>query len=338
MNKKVLLTGALAALILAAAGIFYKGGPQPGPAEPSAQAQQGVELPPPPPADGAAEPPPPPPASSAYSLLDMDGAAAACENGSVADIAAAEGRTWGRKADAAVFHVLSRKDSESALSLFNKYVTCAAFKRGDTAVCGFGADFGGGEGPSFRYDCESAMKELSAMAYMAGRTRSSAACAWFLSESAADYPRSGLDKLSAGDFCAAAAGGMEGLCAAFPSIEPAACRKAFPAAAGDCAGDRDCLETLALYQAVRNSDYTRCPAESRDECRLFLNREGLSCAAPAAAASKAYCEGLARAKENSFITLRSRHEAAKKAREEAEARESQIREINERIRASKGKN
>lgn len=312
------------------------GKPPPG-GQPASGEAQGVSLPPEvsDPAQNLATMP----SSSAMSAdvtLDMEGAKTACEGGSIRDILAAQGKTWGSKADHGISAVLTRADEEKMAVWVDKFVLCKALANRDPEVCSYSTASSAYRKYSPKAVCLSAVNDIASMAYLAGMNNQISACEWLLKDAIEDFPNSGIKNISTADFCAAAAKGPEGICAALPALNARDCPRMFPAKASDCSGDRDCLENLELYKGVKAGDPSKCGSENVEFCKGYFGK-GPSCADFAGEASKLYCDALAKAKTTSLQALKERKAEEQRLKEERAQKDKLIEEINKRIREDKTK-
>ncbi len=267
-------------------------------------------------------------------MLDMEGAKTACEGGSIRDILAAQGKTWGQKADHGLNAVLTRADEEKMGVWVDKFVLCKALSNRDPEVCNYSTASSAYRKYSPKAICLSAVNDIASIAYLAGLNNQISACEWLIKDAIEDFPNSGIKNIATADFCSAAAKGPEGLCAALPALK--GCPKMFPAKAADCGGDRDCLENWELYQGVKTADPARCGSENVEFCKGYFGK-GPSCAEFAEEASKLYCAALGKAKENSLQALKDRKAEEARLKEERLQKDKIVEEINKRIREEKGK-
>lgn len=306
------------------------------PAVPAPSAEQtGVSLPP----EAAEAGRPPlgsqyPAGAMGADIFSVQGTSVACEGGSINDILEARGKTWGPKADAAHSPVLSAADTEKMSLDLSKYVACEAFAGRDQSLCGYAPEEMKARGYTSK-ECSDALNDFLAMEYMTGKRDDIAACAWILSDAMEDWPDSGLKNLSTGDFCPVAAKGMENICAGVPSISRKDCPKIFPAVKSDCGGDKDCLENLALYTAIKTADAGKCGGENAEYCKMYFGKS--SCKTLASSASKEYCSGLAKATKNSLAAIKERAEAQRLKDLEKAEQEKLLQQINKEIKSITGK-
>lgn len=300
----------------------------------TAEDTQGVSLPP-----DASGPPQnlvvtPPGVMSSDAMLDMEGAKSACEGGTIRDILAAQGKTWGQKADHGLNAVLSRADEEKMSVWVDKFVLCKALSNRDPEVCNYSTASSAYRKYSPKAICLSAVNDIASIAYLAGQNNQITACEWLIKDAVEDFPNSGIKNVATADFCAAASKGPEALCAALPDLK--GCSRMFPSKASDCGSDRDCLENWDLYRGVKDADPSRCGKENEEYCKGYFGK-GPSCAEFADEASKLYCAALAKAKENSLQALKERKAEEQRLKEERAQKDKIIEEINKRIREEKGK-
>lgn len=252
------------------------------------------------------------------SVSDEDADVAACEGGSITitDILASQGKTWVLSADSSRYSVIKGSDAEKISAALDEYVTCKAFDSRDPEMCRYASKSSAirGKPQSQIADgaaCVSTLKDFFAMEYMAGKRNEISACEWLMSDTAYDYPKSGIKGISSAEFCPVAATGMENICAGLPALNKKDCRKIFPARESDCGGNYDCLEDFGLYMAVKTDNPAKCNAEMRNYCRMFLSKSKVSCSNLAATAGKVYCSALAKARESSPQGMKEKKEAEK---------------------------
>ena len=280
--------------VLLAAALFAPGGIRPA----SAQA----------PADGAAQGADKPVPVSVVDVELMENATAyisriqpvlksgyqgACSSGTLSDILAAHGTSWGYlvPSASAAFTVT---ETQVLYERLGAYYACAAVSSASLDLCGAlpAAAQGGGltinldMSPAYR--CRERAVPVLFDAYMVGRLRGDSYCGMATSLFSPDE-RAGFPER---EFCEAAAGGMEKIVPFAAAYAPGLSDKAvqfYPDTLKACGKDAECARNFHRYEGIKNGKPSDCAAADRPYCEAFLGRSAAPCEALLQALSASYC-------------------------------------------------
>lgn len=272
-----------------------------------------------------------------------------CPGGALNEILSEHGRLWGHAARHAP---LEEEGTRRTYRNLERYLACVALSRGEPAFCDYlpaGSEFRNiGEDESPNFLCREAYIGAALPFFMAGKEKSDLACRSALAGRRMPDGR----PVPVRETCTAAAGGMEKLCAAFAGRldkkEMAECLRFAPAGKKDCRGDKDCLDRLSVYEAMKSGDASECPRESRGFCEALLSGTEAACSVMLVKLGSDYCSDLAIAqkKAGGFAGLSAEEvkealarEKALKAEEEERRKEERAVEdrINKRVRRMLGR-
>lgn len=273
-----------------------------------------------------------------------------CKGGSLNEILSSHGRLWGYEARYGAFRPA---ESEAVYDLLGRYLACVGLARRTPTYCdylpgqsGGSVELGRFETPNYR--CREYYTDVSFAGFAAGRDKSEVPCRLLLTGKNFSEGR----QLPGGDFCGAAATGMENVCSKFSASvtkqELAQCRRLLPADKDDCGSDKPCLSRLAVYKAMKSGEAGACPEDHRGLCGAFISNSEASCSVILVGLGAAYCDYLAGAQKRAHgyagyspeeLKEVFRREAEYKAaleRQEAEGKKA-TEEINRRARQMLGK-
>lgn len=267
----------------------------------------------------------------------------ACEGGSLEDIRASHGKYWGYFAKN---NPVTTEETKKIYDYMTSYVGCVAAAHdniglclalpdeaqvGDTKIDSVG---------SLSNACRDKANPLLFTNFMAGNTRTSGSCYSMVS----GWPKKGLAKISVPDFCDAVSKGMESGKAYMVKVNPKKAdefRKLFPISKSSCGSDSDCIDNLALYNAVKDEKAEECPRSRKVYCEAMVAKSAVPCEAIVKDMSKFYCSAVARAKKASggFIGMspeQVKAEIAKveQAKKQAELQKKEGDKITEEVNKS----
>lgn len=271
-----------------------------------------------------------------------------CEGVSVNRIMSDYGRLWG--AGVKDYLAFPKKEQEAIIEYVTSYYACRSAVSGPdvcTMLPDYMADPVNKESGPLSHGCLEGAERIFLPGYMAGREKKPEYCG-MLREWDGQPPFPIGDEAG---FCSAAVSGMEKICSSIkPQLSPAQlakCYAEFPRNASDCAGNKESLERLAVYSAVKAKNAALCPSGIKEACSAYVSGSPTPCASIAKELSTKYCGFLASLAKQSFgkvgITQAEfqsllKEEELKKAelkRQKAE-QEKVIKSINESIRKEKG--
>ena len=146
------------------------------------------------------------------------------------------------------------------------------------------------EDHSPRSMCANEYRIFAFSAYMAGKSKNDAACKDFL---ASDHLQGGM--LPEQEFCRAASGGMENICASFDSkgklpVTMKECRQVFPVKLEDCLNSADCRQMWQIYRAVSSGGTMRRRDYYQPTAAAYLQKSSRHCQEIADKLISAYCK------------------------------------------------
>lgn len=277
-----------------------------------------------------------------------------CKGGSLAEILASHGRIWGRDPRDGVYFQLQQ--NRELYTLMVRYFACRAAAFSDIRNCDSLPDeYRQGASKystSLRHKCVEDSDMVPFAGFMAGTSKSDAACRRFMGGEFME----GL-KISPDAFCSAAAKGMDGVCSSIQAQLPSDgdCYSSFPRNTADCKGKEKCLEKFRLYKALKESKVTDIPAVYREIYSASTTRNPEICEQLARELSSLYCKYLKaagaeagmrdeerkrkteQAKEQAKEQTKAKEQEAQRREAQHKEQEAQQAEINKRIRKLLGK-
>ncbi|MEI7529663.1 MAG: hypothetical protein WCK76_12055, partial [Elusimicrobiota bacterium] len=183
--------------------------------------------------------------------------------------------------------------------------------------------------------CLNPVTKVLFYAYAAGKFSSDLPCRKFFEGdnlTGADVPP---------EFCREAAKGFAHVCD-HPNAgkKKAKCHEAFPSSRSDCTTPV-CLESFALYSAIKDGKTDGCPEKYRTECGAFFAQSPSYCSSILEKAGGVYCQGLAAhhhelRKSLPEETLKAR-EAERIAAKQKKEEQDRIEKDNRKIRKALGR-
>jgi hypothetical protein len=301
MKKSIIIVVVMLAAALAALK-YYSSKDQlavPATAVNTEQVQEGVALP-----EGAASVVAPsseyvytPSANQGtYDSLTMPPAAmtvkGACKDGSISEIMANHGKTWGyftgRRA------AFTPKRSQDIYTEIGNYYACLASARHDITICGELPGDADQDGIKVElFDSPQGQCRMNAgfflfKAYVAGKAKEQQNCMGFLSIWTNDH----LARISPPDFCAAAAKGIEPVTAYIkektPDMYPMA-EKKMPSSKKVCGSDKACLANYDMWEGIKSGNPDKCPPEYKPHCAALAQKSQVPCVDILTNMSRMYC-------------------------------------------------
>lgn len=214
-----------------------------------------------------------------------------CANGSIKEMMASEGKTWGRTVPLSP-RLPDPDIAEKLYGVMGNYLSCKAAATGDLGACK----------PlptsttrtDLRRNCVQDANKVLFSAYMLGKTKDREICDAFVANSLVGAT---LDRA---EFCSAASKGLKSL-----SKQPIfSGKKKFPIPLNreGCNGSEACLSSFGVYEAIEAGNPSQCYGAQRQHCEAYLRHSQLPCADLAREASMMYCSYLGMI-ENSKVKL-----------------------------------
>lgn len=280
----------------------------------------------------------------------------ACEGGALTDMIGTHNKYWGRLAKDNPF---SPNDTRRMYAFVGDYVGCVAVARDNATLCdtlppdppqkgtprlGARADSPQPAPPDrgnlkvrseggLRFNCRKRVNPILFIAFMAGKSKSSDSCSAILS----GWKPPTLAKISITDFCAAAEKGIDAVTEYMQktivkkkkkdSKKPARSGTRFASSESACGGNKECIASAKLYNAIRSGNAAQCPpAKQREQptdreggrqgglpapperpsgekdssdvmCTAAISRSPMSCEPIIKAMSGFYCAAVVKAKK-----------------------------------------
>jgi hypothetical protein len=245
----------------------------------------------------------------------------ACQGGSLEDIRLSHGKYWGYFAKN---NPVTGEETKKIYDYMSSYVGCVAAAHdniglclalpdeaqvGDTKIDSVG---------SLSNACRGKTNPLLFTNFMAGKAKSSGSCYSMVS----GWPKKGLAKISVPDFCEAVSKGMESGKAYMLKVNPKKAetfRKLFPISKASCGGDADCMDNLALYNAVKDEKAAECPRSKKVYCEAMVAKSAIPCEEIVRDMSRFYCDAVARTRKKSGGFIGMSKEEVKAEIEKVEA-------------------
>ncbi len=269
-----------------------------------------------------------------------------CSGGSVNDILSSHGRIWGYAASTRAF---SPQETEAVYRLLTSYFSCVGLAKKTPAYCDYlpaesgDKDFAVPLPKSPNYKCRAAYLDVAFPGFTAGRGAGPDCLAFY-----GDNFGGSRSNIRSGDFCRAAAKGLENLCGELSGFISKAdtqnCRRVFPARQRDCGDSPGCFYRVGIYEALKSGSAEACPEDYRAGCGAYLASSTETCQGALDALGAAYCGYLAGAQKAydnmaGYTPEEAQEALAAKAEMERRAvqQKKQDEEINRRVRKMLGK-
>ena len=261
---------------------------------------------------------------------EPDGSKGSCAGGTLNDILAAHGYTWGYLSGV----VFEQRENEDLTVALERYFACQVVSLESPGACG---NLSSNEAPwrvrnSPRPATEGCLEHADPVlfaAFMAGKHSDPSSCERSLRR-VKSFPLESLDKI-----CQKFSQGQENFCARGNGEMDKKCRGAYPAKESDCAGSKKslCLDRYLLYTAMKAGDSSICPSEYRASCEAFLSKKPSNCSGLAMKASSLYCSSLKNLKKkeddkNNEVIRQEAEKQRQELKKQQQETEKRDRELN----------
>ncbi len=294
----------------------------------------------------------PSPGQGTYDSLTLPSPAlalkGACEGGSIRDIIAEHGKSWGYFTGRR--YAIGPEKSRDLYALIGDYYACLAASRQDVTFCN---DLpGDAEQNGLRVEladsplgfCREKAGLFLFRAYVAGKAPDRGNCLGFI----ATWHGRDQNRISAQDLCAAAAKGPAALTEYSRSkLGDMAVKgeKIMAFSRGVCGSDPACLANNGVWEGVRTGDARKCPENFRPHCSALAQKNQAPCVDILEALSRKYCSYTKNLRAGGMLGMTEeevseqvRQEKEKKAAEERQRKEMDAitQQVNTRIKQISG--
>ena len=248
--------------------------------------------------------------------------------GSLNDILAAHGKTWGYSA----FNPgsFTKEENDAVYGLLAKYFSCTAVAYGKMEMCNYVPGVQNVKIDKYfttpNYQCMDPAVKVLFYGYAAGKFQSAKPCFQYFkgdNVAGARVPP---------DFCEGAGQGFDFVCNHKDAGKnKARCHEAFPSSREDCKSS-ECLDNFSLYSALKDNNMSGCPENYMSECSAFFTKSPSICSVILEKLGGIYYPTLAAHEQSDSKEMVKKREAALK-KEEQKLQD----EINKKAKKALGK-